>query len=115
MIRKHLLVWFLNALSLMIVAYLLPGIQIQGLGSALLAAVVLGLVNTLIKPLLVLLTLPITILTLGLFYLVLNGLMFLWVGSMLSGFVVTGFLSAMLGAIFYSAISGLLSWLLLKD
>ena len=113
--RKLLVVWLLNALALMLVATFLPGIEVRSYGSALWAAVVLGLVNTLVKPVLTLLTLPITILTMGVFYLVLNGLMFWWVGSMLSGFVVNGLLAAMLGAILYSVTSGFLSWLILKE
>jgi len=86
-----LLVWILNALALLIVAYLLPGIQVASFTYALVAALVLGLVNTLLKPLLVLLTLPITLVTMGLFLLVLNALLFWFVGSILRGFQVQGF------------------------
>ena len=63
-----ILVWILNAVALLIVAYILPGISVASFGSALIAALVLGLLNTLVKPLLVLLTLPITIVTLGYFF-----------------------------------------------
>ncbi len=107
-----LLVWILNAVSLLIVAYLLPGITVASFGSALIAALVLGLLNTLVKPLLILLTLPITIVTLGLFLLVLNALVFWFVGSILKGFSVDGFWWAVLGALVYSLVSGLLSGLL---
>lgn|SRR5690606_17737968 len=107
-----LLVWILNAIALLIVAYVLPGVTVSSFGSALIAALVLGLLNTLVKPLLVLLTLPVTIVTLGLFLLVLNALVFWFAGSILKGFQVSGFWWAMLGAIVYSVVSGLLSRLL---
>ena len=109
-----LLVWILNAVSLLIVAYLLPGINVASFGSALIAALVLGLLNTLVKPVLILLTLPITVVTLGLFLLVVNALVFWFAGTILSGFRVEGFWWAMLGALIYSLVSGLLSGLLSK-
>ncbi|HLV27792.1 MAG TPA: phage holin family protein, partial [Burkholderiaceae bacterium] len=99
-----LLVWILNAIALLIVAYVLPGVTVSSFGSALIAALVLGLLNTLVKPLLVLLTLPVTIVTLGLFLLVLNALVFWFAGSILKGFQVSGFWWAMLGAIVYSVV-----------
>ena len=104
-----LLVWLLNAVALLVVAYLLPGITVASFGSALIAALVLGLLNMLVKPLLVLLTLPITILTLGLFLIVLNALLFWFAGSILKGFQVNGFWWSVIGALLYSLISGLLS------
>ncbi|MGE8547393.1 phage holin family protein [Alcaligenes sp. WGS1538] len=109
-----LLVWILNAVALLVVAYILPGITVASFGSALIAALVLGLLNTLVKPVLVLLTLPITIVTLGLFLLVLNALVFWFAGSILKGFQVNGFWWAVIGAIVYSLVSGLLSGLLVK-
>ncbi|MGE8591325.1 MAG: phage holin family protein, partial [Alcaligenes sp.] len=107
-------VWILNAVALLVVAYILPGITVASFGSALIAALVLGLLNTLVKPVLVLLTLPITIVTLGLFLLVLNALVFWFAGSILKGFQVNGFWWAVIGAIVYSLVSGLLSGLLVK-
>ena len=104
-----LLVWLLSAVSLLAVAYILPGITVSSFGAALVAALVIGLLNTLVRPVLVLLTLPITIVTLGLFLLVINALVFWFAGSVLKGFHVAGFWWAMLGAIVYSIISGLLS------
>jgi len=104
-----LLVWILNAVALLAVAYILPGIAVASFGSALLAALVLGLLNTLVKPVLVLLTLPITVVTLGLFLVVLNALLFWFAGSVLKGFQVEGFWWAVLGALLYSLISGLLA------
>lgn len=109
-----LLVWILNAVALLVVAYILPGIVVASFGSALIAALVLGLLNTLVKPLLIVLTLPITIVTLGLFLLVLNALVFWFAGSILKGFQVEGFWWAVIGAIVYSLVSGLLSGLLMK-
>jgi len=107
-----LLIWLLNAVALLVVAYVLPGITVASFGSALVAALVLGLLNTLVKPVLVLLTLPITILTLGLFLLVLNALVFWFAGSVLNGFKVNGFWWALIGALLYSLISGVLNTLL---
>ncbi|AEC21090.1 membrane protein [Pusillimonas sp. T7-7] len=107
-----ILVWILNAVALLIVAYILPGITVASFGSALVAALVLGLLNTLVKPVLILLTLPITIVTLGLFLLVLNALVFWFAGTVLKGFQVNGFWWALLGAFVYSIVSGLLSRLL---
>ena len=102
---RILLVWIFNAMALIAVAYLLPGIKVDGFGSALIAALVLGLVNALIRPLLVLLTLPITVLTLGFFILLINGFLFWFTGSVLKGFVVEGYWVAVLGAVLYSLFS----------
>lgn len=109
---RLLLVWILNAIALLAVAYLYPGVQVQDWKAAAIAALVLGLVNTLVKPVLVLLTLPVTIVTLGLFLLVLNALLFWAVASLVPGFHVTGFWAAVLGAILYSVIGWLLSLLI---
>jgi putative membrane protein len=112
-VLRLLLVWLVNALSLLAVAYLVPSIQVASFAAALVAAVVLGLVNAVIRPLLVLLTLPATLLTLGLFIFVINGLLFWLVGSFLRGFVVGGFWAGVFGAILYSVVSWALSALLL--
>ena len=108
------LVWLVNTVSLIAVAYLMPSIRVSDFITALVAALVLGLVNTIIRPVLVVLTLPVTLVTLGLFILVINGLLFWFVGSFVKGFVVDGFWAGFLGAIVYSLISWLLSGLLLK-
>ena len=102
---KLLLSWVFNAMALIAVAYFVPGISVDGFGSALLAALVLGLVNTLIRPLLVLLTLPISLLTLGLFILAINGFLFWLAGSVLKGFAVAGFWDGVIGAVLYSIFS----------
>jgi putative membrane protein len=109
-----ILVWLINTVSLIAVAYLMPGVVVQSLFTALIAAMVLGFVNTLIRPVLILLTLPATILTLGLFIFVINGLLFWLVGSFIQGFMVQGFWAGFFGAIVYSLISWLLSALILK-
>jgi putative membrane protein len=108
---RLLLHWFLNALALMIVAHVIPGVAVRDPIDALVAAVLLGLVNALIKPILVLLTLPVTILTLGLFLLVLNGLLFWAVSALMSGFEVHGLWAGVLGALVYSVLTSLLSLL----
>ena len=109
---KILLVWLVNAVALMAVAYLVPGITVSSFVTALVAALVLGLVNAVIRPVLILLTLPATLLTLGLFIFVINGLLFWLVGSFISGFSVSGFWPAVFGAIAYSIVSWALSALL---
>lgn len=109
-----LLVWLINAIALVAVAWLLPGIRVEGFVTALVAALILGLVNTVIRPILVLLTLPVTLLTLGLFIFVINGLLFWLVGSFIRGFEVQGLLWGIVGAIVYSLISWALSALLLR-
>ena len=106
---RLLLLWILNAVALLAVTYLLPSIQVDGFGSALLAALVLGFINTLVRPVLALLTLPITVLTLGVFYLVLNGLLFWLASALIPGFQVGGFVSALLGALLYGVIAWVLS------
>jgi putative membrane protein len=113
MILRLLAVWLINALALMAVAYLMPGVVVSSFASALVAALILGLVNAVVRPVLFLLTLPATILTLGLFIFVLNGLLFWFVGSFIQGFFVAGFWSGVFGAIVFSLISWLLSALLL--
>ena len=108
---KLLLIWLLNALALLTVAYVLPGIRVDGYAAALVAALILGLINTLLRPLLILLTLPVTMLTLGLFILVINGLLFWFAGSVLKGFEVNGFWVGVAGALLYSIFSSVLTML----
>jgi putative membrane protein len=99
---KLIVRWLLLAAALLLVAHLYPGVTVASFGSALIAAFVLGLFNTLVRPLLVLLTLPVTILTLGLFLFVINALMFWAAASVLDGFGVTGFVAALVGSLLYS-------------
>jgi putative membrane protein len=99
---KLLIIWMLNALALIAVANFVPGIRVEGFVAALIAAFLLGLVNALIRPILLLLTLPVTLLTLGLFIFVINGMLFWLVGSVLRGFIVDSFWHGVLGAVLYS-------------
>ena len=96
--------WLLAACALLLVAYLYPGVQIQSFASALIAAAVMGLLNTLLRPVLIILTLPVTVVTLGLFLFVINALMFWAAASLLDGFGVNGFWAALLGSLIYSAL-----------
>ncbi len=99
---KIIVRWLLLAAALLLVAYLYPGVAIKSFGSAMIAAFVLGLLNTLLRPVLVLLTLPVTVVTLGLFLFVINALMFYFAASMLDGFQVAGFGAALIGSLLYS-------------
>jgi len=109
---RLLLVWILNAIALLAVAYLFPGVQIQDWQAAAIAALVLGLVNAVVKPILVVSTFPVTILTLGLFLLVINALLFWAVAVLVPGFNVGGFGAAFVGALLYTVITWLLSMLI---
>lgn len=113
--RNILLVWLVNALALLALPYVVPSVQVDGFVTALVAALVLGLVNTLVRPVLILLTLPVTLVTLGLFIFVINGLLFWMVANFLEGFRVAGFGSAVLGAIVYAVISWAASALVFGD
>ena len=101
---KLILQWLLAACALLLVAYLYPGVQIQNFTSALIAAAVIGLFNALLRPVLVVLTLPVTLITLGLFLFVINALMFWAASGVLGGFHVNGFWAAMIGSLIYSAL-----------
>ena len=113
---KLLAGWIVNALALLGVAYFVPGIHVSGFAIALVAAMVIGLANMLIKPILVILTLPVTILTLGLFIFVINGILFWAVGHFLQGFEVHTLTAGIIGSFVYSIISWLLSAIIIdKD
>ncbi len=99
---KLLLRWLLLAAALLLVAHLYPGVSLASFGAAMVAALVLGLFNTLVRPLLVLLTLPVTVVTLGLFLFVINALMFWAAAGVLDGFHVAGFGAALIGSLIYS-------------
>ena len=107
-----LLRWLLSTLALLAVAYLYPGVHVDSFFAALVAALVLGLVNALIRPVLVVLTLPVTIITLGLFLFVINATLFWFVAQIVKGFSVDGFLAALVGSLLYSLITLVVSWLL---
>jgi putative membrane protein len=110
---RLLITWVINAVALLAVAYLFQSIHVTNFTHAMIAALVLGLVNTLIRPILLLLTLPATLLTLGLFIFIVNGFLFWLVGQMDLGFSVSGFWNGVVGAVVYSVISWLLSALIL--
>ena len=99
---KIIIRWLLLAAALLLVAHLYPGVVVDSFGSAMIAAFVIGLLNTLLRPVLVLLTLPVTLITLGLFLFVINALMFYFAASMLNGLHVTGFAAALIGSLIYS-------------
>jgi len=109
--------WLLSAVALLAVAYLYSGVQVNSFGSALIAAAVIGLLNMIVRPVLVVLTLPVTIVTLGLFLFVINALLFWAASGLLAGFHVNGFVAALIGSLIYSllgllietALGGLLS------
>jgi putative membrane protein len=101
---KLLIKWLLAACALLLVAYLYPGVQVQSFGSALIAAAVVGVFYALLRPLLVLLTLPVTVITLGLFLFVINALLFWAAAGVLDGFHVNGFGAALLGSLIYSVL-----------
>lgn len=91
--------WFLTALGIMLVGHLIEGIEVDGLWPAVIAALLLGITNAVVRPIVIFLTLPITILTLGFFLLVINALMLSLVSSVVEGFRITGFWPAFFGAI----------------
>ncbi len=99
---RLILKWLLSAIALLAVAYLFKGVQVTSFGSALIAAAVIGLLNMIVRPVLVVLTLPVTIVTLGLFLFVINALMFWAASGLLGGFHVNGFGAALLGSLIYS-------------
>ena len=111
---RLVLSWLINAAALFAVPYVTNSVHVDGFATALAAALILGLVNTLIRPVLIVLTLPVTVLTLGLFILVINGLMFWLVADFIKGFSVASFGSAIVGALLYSIISWALSTLLIE-
>jgi putative membrane protein len=99
---KILVRWLLLAAALLLVTTLYPGVSIKSFGSAMIASLVLGLFNSLLRPILVVLTLPVTVITLGLFLFMINALMFYFAASVLDGFYVSGFVAALIGSVLYS-------------
>jgi len=101
---KLLAKWLLSAAALLLVAYVYDGVEVQTFTAALIAAFVIGLLNTIVRPILVVLTLPVTVVTLGLFLFVINALMFWAAAGLLDGFHVRGFVAALIGSLIYSLI-----------
>lgn len=108
MILHLLMVWIVSAVSLLIISALPLGIDLDGLGTALVAALVLGVLNALVRPILAFFTLPLTILTLGLFSFVLNAVIFGLAAELVAGFRVRGCLSALLGAIVFGLLNSII-------
>lgn len=106
---QFLLTWLVTAVSLVITAYIVPGFIVSSFVAALLAAVVLGLVNAIIKPILVILTLPLTLLTLGLFLFVVNAIVIWLAGVLTPGFAVTGLLPALIGSIVLTLVTSVIN------
>ncbi len=104
-----LLRWLILTVAIMVAAYLFPGIQVSGFVSALFAALVLGILNAFFRPILFIMTLPINVLTLGLFTFVINALLLMMTSGVIGGLVVAGFGSALLGSLIISLVSWLLS------
>lgn len=101
---KLIVKWLLSAAALLVVAYLYSGVQVNSFGAALIAAFVIGLFNMVLRPVLVLLTLPVTVVTLGLFLFIINALMFWAAAGVMDGFYVRGFGAALLGSLIYSVL-----------
>ena len=111
--RKGLLAKLLiTMVALFITAYIIPGMTIEGLFAGFVAALILGIVNVVVKPIFILLTLPLTILTMGLFLLVINGLMLMLAAAIVPGFMVAGFWSAVFGAVLLSIVTWFLNSIL---
>lgn len=108
---QFLLTWLVTAISLAITAYIVPGFAVRDFGAALIAAVILGLVNAIVKPILVILTLPLTIITLGLFLFVVNAITIWLAGLLTPGFDVAGLLPALLGSIVLTLVASVISLL----
>jgi putative membrane protein len=109
---KILLKWLALTGAVLLVAYLIPGISVTSFVTALFVALVLGLINTFIKPILGLLTLPINVITLGLFGIILNALFFWFASIVVAGFVITGIIPALIGSAIVSAIMWIINWIL---
>lgn len=107
---KMLFRWVMNAAALLLLAYLLPGVEVAGFGAALLAALVLGLLNAIVRPVLVILTLPVTVVTLGLFLLVINALLLWATAGLLPGFTLQSFVAAVWMAICLWMVSWITNW-----
>ncbi|MBI1908378.1 phage holin family protein [Candidatus Uhrbacteria bacterium] len=112
---RFILRWLINALALILVTKIVSGFHVDTFYSALIAALVIGLLNAIIRPVLILLTLPITIVTLGLFTFVINALIIWFTGTIVKGFTVDGFLPALMAALILWAVSTLTNWMLHND
>ena len=112
---KLILKWLLSAAALLGVAYIYGGVSVASFGTAMVAALIIGLMNMLVRPILVVLTIPVTLLTLGLFLFVINALMFWAASGLVSGLQVNGFGAALLGSLIYSALGVVIDAVLEKS
>ncbi len=115
MMQGFFLRTLITMLGLLLASSIVPGVQISGTGSVILAAVLLAIVNAIVRPIAILMTLPITIITLGVFLLVINAAMFGLVAAMLDNFAVSGFWAALFGALIVSVTSTIASWYIGPD
>ena len=106
--------WLINTVAILLMAYYLPGIAVSGFYAALIAALILGIINAIIRPLIILLTLPVNILTLGLFTFLINAFLFWFASTIVKGFEVADFKAAFLGALIMWLVSWISNWLLKK-
>jgi len=113
--RGLLIKWIINSLAILIVTYIVKGIEVASPITVIVVAFVLGIVNAFLRPLIILITLPINIFTFGLFTFFINGFLFYAVSKIVKGFVITGFWPAFFGALIFSTISFLLSLLITKE
>ncbi|MCX6743120.1 MAG: phage holin family protein [Candidatus Parcubacteria bacterium] len=106
-----LLRWLINALAILGIAYYVPGVTVSGIYAALIAALILGIINALLRPILILLTLPVNVLTLGLFTLIINAFLFWFASTIVKGFAVSDFKAAFIGALIMWLVSWITNWL----
>jgi len=112
--RRILIKWIINSLAILIVTYIVKGIQVASPITAIVVALVLGIINTFLRPFIILITLPINIFTLGLFTFFINGFLFYLVSKIVKGFVISGFWPALFGSLLFSVISLFLSLMVIK-
>ena len=115
LIVRLLLHWILSAIAVWIVAYFVPGIAVDGVKAALIAALVIGLINATLGLFLKIVTFPLTIVTLGLFWFVINALMLELAAALVPGFYVRGFIPALIGAVMLSLVSSVLQWIFMPS
>ena len=113
--RRFLTKWIINSLAILIVTYIVKGIQVASPLTAIVVALVLGIINAFLRPFIILITLPINIFTLGIFTFFINGFLFYLVSKIVKGFVITGFWPAFFGSLLFSTVSFLLSLLINKE
>jgi putative membrane protein len=109
--KKFLIKWFVNIIALLIVIHIIAGVSIDSLQTVLVTALILGLLNTFIRPFILIMTLPITILTFGIFTFFINGFLFYIAAKFVNGFTVTSFWNAFWAALLFSAVSSLLNFM----